>query len=148
MFISDMLDMDITREVAVLRKRQKQKSRKLEKSKLLEKKMAINSDLVKRGLTPIKEFWLTKDISRESDEFLTSMAWRAIRYQALKIHGRKCLCCGATPETGAVMHVDHIKPRMRYPELALDINNLQVLCHECNHGKGNWDESDFRKIKD
>ncbi len=79
-----------------------------------------------------------------SDDFLNSFEWRKLRLVALKKYGRKCLCCGATPETGAVMNVDHIKPRKFYPELALDINNLQVLCHECNHGKGNWDETDWR----
>ena len=42
------------------------------------------------------------------------------------------------------MHVDHIKPRLRYPELALDMNNLQVLCAICNHGKGGFDETDWR----
>ncbi len=43
------------------------------------------------------------------------------------------------------MHVDHIKPRRKYPELALSRSNLQVLCNLCNHGKGNWDETDWRE---
>ena len=47
--------------------------------------------------------------------------------------------------TGAVMNVDHIKPRRIYPDLALSLENLQVLCHECNHGKGNWDMTDWRE---
>ena len=42
------------------------------------------------------------------------------------------------------IHVDHIKPRKLFPHLALDVNNLQILCHECNHGKGNWDQTDWR----
>ncbi len=78
------------------------------------------------------------------DLFLFSYEWRKLRMQALKKHGAKCQCCGASPATGAVMNVDHIKPRKTHPELALDINNLQVLCHECNHGKGNWDMTDWR----
>lgn len=79
-----------------------------------------------------------------SREFLESFEWRQLRMKALIMHGRKCSCCGATPETGAVMNVDHIKPRKFFPGLALDIDNLQVLCHECNHGKGNWDQTDWR----
>jgi 5-methylcytosine-specific restriction endonuclease McrA len=64
--------------------------------------------------------------------------------EALKKYGPRCQCCGATPATGAVMNVDHIKPRKKWPSLALDVNNLQILCHECNHGKGNWDDTDWR----
>ena len=80
-----------------------------------------------------------------STEFLSTYEWRKVRMQALKKYGPVCQCCGATPATGAVMNVDHIKPRRLFPSLALDVNNLQVLCHECNHGKGNWDQTDWRK---
>lgn len=75
--------------------------------------------------------------------FLNSFEWRQLRFEALRIYGRQCQCCGASPATGAVMHVDHVKPRRKFPELALDINNLQVLCAECNHGKCN-EIADFR----
>jgi HNH endonuclease len=80
-----------------------------------------------------------------SKEFLQSFEWRKLRMEALKKYGGTCQCCGASPATGAVLNVDHIKPRKTYPELALDLCNLQVLCHECNHGKGNWDHTDWRK---
>jgi len=33
--------------------------------------------------------------------------------------------------------VDHIKPRSKYPELALARENLQILCRRCNSAKGN-----------
>lgn len=79
-----------------------------------------------------------------STSFLESFEWRRVRMMALKKYGAKCMCCGATPASGAVMNVDHIKPRKLFPELALDVNNLQILCHECNHGKGNWDQTDWR----
>ena len=81
---------------------------------------------------------------KSADDFLSSFEWRKLRMQALIKYGPKCMCCGATPATGAVMNVDHIKPRKTHPNLALDINNLQVLCGACNHGKGNWDQTDWR----
>lgn len=79
-----------------------------------------------------------------SKDFLSTYEWRKVRMEALKKYGPVCQCCGATPATGAVMNVDHVKPRKLFPHLALDVSNLQVLCHECNHGKGNWDQTDWR----
>ena len=77
-------------------------------------------------------------------EFLQSFEWRSLRMRALKLYGAKCQCCGATPASGAVMNVDHVKPRKTASHLALELSNLQILCHECNHGKGNWDKTDWR----
>jgi hypothetical protein len=85
-----------------------------------------------------------KRTKRAQPEFLETYEWRKVRMEALVKYGPKCMCCGATPATGAVIHVDHIKPRLTHPELALELDNLQILCHECNHGKGNWDTTDWR----
>ena len=87
-----------------------------------------------------------KQIAYMSDAFLGTYEWRQVRMKALKRDGAKCQCCGATPATGAVMNVDHIKPRKTHPHLALTLENLQVLCHECNHGKGNWDSTNWRNF--
>lgn len=84
------------------------------------------------------------DMSVTKDQFLKTYEWRRVRMIALKKYGAKCQCCGATPATGAVMNVDHIKPRKLFPQLALDPDNLQILCNDCNHGKGNWDITDWR----
>jgi hypothetical protein len=78
-----------------------------------------------------------------SAAFLASFEWKRLRVKAFEKYGRACLCCGATPATGAVLNVDHVKSRRRRPDLALDLNNLQVLCGDCNHGKGNED-TDYR----
>lgn len=75
------------------------------------------------------------------DEFLDSREWQEMRYRVLVQYGRKCMACGTTR---GEMHVDHIKPRSKYPELALEFTNLQVLCRGCNKGKGAWDETDWR----
>lgn len=83
-----------------------------------------------------------------TDAFLESYEWKVVRMQVLKRDGARCACCGSTPADGARMNVDHIKPRRRFPQLALDPTNLQVLCNTCNHGKGNWDMTDWRSNAD
>lgn len=113
------------------RKREAAKKKKLEKKerkkvRRLERVMAKGGDV-------------------NSKAFLESYEWRKLRMVILKKHGARCQCCGRSQLDGVTIHVDHIKPRRKYPELALDANNLQVLCHECNHGKGNWDETDWRE---
>ena len=77
-------------------------------------------------------------VKTASKGFYTSREWRELRYKALNKYGKRCSCCGATPET-AILHVDHIKPRSTHPDLELDIDNLQVLCEDCNLGKSNKD---------
>lgn len=81
--------------------------------------------------------------AKSSKEFFDSPEWQNLRYQALVIHGRKCLLCGASPPN-VILQVDHIKPRSTHPELALSISNLQVLCSDCNRGKSNRYLHDFR----
>ena len=111
-------------------------------------KKFLKNDPKIEGITPYqkKERPLKNKIWIEAncDDFLSSFQWRKLRMEAIKKYGAKCQCCGASPRDGAVINVDHIKPRRRYPELSLDINNLQVLCETCNHGKGSWDETDWR----
>ena len=52
------------------------------------------------------------------------------------------MCCGAI-EGEAHMTIDHIKPRSRYPTLALSPSNMQVLCRKCNEEKDGG-EMDYR----
>jgi 5-methylcytosine-specific restriction endonuclease McrA len=79
-------------------------------------------------------------------EFFLSGEWRIVRYKALKRSKGCCDCCGARGSAKTPLHVDHIKPRSRFPDLALELNNLQVLCEACNLGKLNWDTTDWRSI--
>ena len=77
-------------------------------------------------------------------EFYASFEWRRMRMEVFKLYERKCMCCGARPEDGVRIHVDHIRPLRFFWDLRLNIDNLQVLCEVCNHGKGNWDRTDWR----
>ena len=78
-------------------------------------------------------------------EFYWSDEWRTVRFTALRRNRGACELCGNGPSPGKPLHVDHIKPRSKYPKLALDPDNLQVLCIDCNLGKSNADETDWRK---
>lgn len=81
-----------------------------------------------------------------SPNFLDSREWKALRMAVLAQHGNACMCCGAKPNPGLgkFANVDHIKSRRKSPDLALCFDNLQVLCSDCNGGKLNWDETDWR----
>lgn len=84
--------------------------------------------------------------SKSAKSFYASWEWKKLRYEAIKMHGRKCQCCGWRPgdtEHGRLV-VDHVKPRSKYPKLQLSLSNLQVLCSDCNMGKSNVYEDDFR----
>lgn len=73
-------------------------------------------------------------------DFYNTQAWRELRYRVLLLQGGQCQCCGSRAD----VHIDHIKPRSKRPDLALEITNLQILCGDCNKGKGAWDQTDWR----
>ncbi len=82
-----------------------------------------------------------------ADAFYRSHRWRRLRIDALEGNRERygaltCECC-LTTRTGQ-WHVDHVQPRARYPELALEPTNLQVLCADCNLGKGTRYATDWR----
>lgn len=79
-------------------------------------------------------------------DFYASWEWKKARYEVIKKHGRRCQCCGWRPgdtDLGFLV-VDHIKPLALFPALALNLSNLQVLCNDCNMGKGRKHRDDFR----
>jgi hypothetical protein len=78
------------------------------------------------------------------DGFYESREWRQVRYLAIKANNGLCELCGRGKHDGVVLHVDHIEPRSKAPHLELDPDNLQVLCEDCNLGKGNRDAVDWR----
>ena len=83
--------------------------------------------------------------TKHSNLFYNSNEWKALRYKVLVAAMGKCECCGASSKSAAVLHVDHIKPRSKFPELALEFSNMQVLCEMCNIGKSNKDDTDWRE---
>jgi 5-methylcytosine-specific restriction endonuclease McrA len=87
----------------------------------------------------------TDFVKKKDADFYNSKAWKTLRYQALVNCGGACQCCGATASDGVKIHVDHIYPRSKHPKLELDLDNLQVACSDCNIGKDNWDDTNWRQ---
>jgi hypothetical protein len=85
----------------------------------------------------------SKSNSDKFKEFYASWEWKQLRYEFLKQQQRRCECCGATAADGTKIVVDHIKPIRRFWHLRLDITNLQLLCDDCNMGKGSHDYTDW-----
>jgi hypothetical protein len=77
------------------------------------------------------------NIKVTSIDFIRSPQWRELRQRAIAKYGSTCVKCGRVGSKRYPINIDHIKPRKYYPELALDINNLQPLCGGCNKRKGN-----------
>lgn len=80
------------------------------------------------------------------DQFYSGRQWLDLRYRVLRASKGCCALCKSRPTSDNPVHVDHIKPRSKYPDLELDITNLQVLCKSCNLGKSNTDETDWRWV--
>lgn len=80
---------------------------------------------------------VAENLRKNSDGFLCSNEWKTLRKQALDKYGMVCIKCGRDNSRMFPINVDHVKPRKFYPELSLDINNLQPLCGPCNKRKGN-----------
>lgn len=105
--------------------------------------------LVVAGYVDLSEI-IPKTRCEPRKDFYASWEWKAARYEALRVHGHRCQCCGWAPGDthGGRLVVDHIKPRSKFPELELDQANLQVLCNDCNMGKSNVHTDDFRATDD
>lgn len=83
----------------------------------------------------------------QSDKFLRSLEWKRLRVDAIEKYGNKCMMCGNSPPD-VVINVDHILPRKLRPDLAMTLSNLQILCADCNQGKGNRYVTNYTAITD
>ena len=71
---------------------------------------------------------------RVRERFYRSPEWRAIRAEVLA-ESDACDECGDHAN-----QVDHIRPRWKHPELALDRSNLRPICWPCNRRKAGKDD--------
>lgn len=94
-----------------------------------------------RGMEQAKHF----DEKNPPKSFYESNQWRRLRYEAIKRSDGGCTACRRSREKHNVaIHVDHIIPISHAPDLKLEIHNLQILCEDCNLGKGNYDSTNWK----
>jgi len=105
----------------------------MSKTKAKRKLRKIKRDSRKKPANPL--------LFARGDDFYLSTAWLSLRRRVLDTYGYKCMNCDVVD---AEMHVDHIKPRSRFPHLSLKFSNLQVLCRACNMEKSNRHSTDYR----
>lgn len=67
---------------------------------------------------------------------LPRVEWQALRLACFERDDYTCVECGATDD----LQADHIRPLSLYPELGLDLDNLQTLCSPCNKAKSDKDD--------
>ena len=97
-----------------------------------------------RTIRELEEVWQQPYHPNRKRDFFRSEAWAKARWIALERSGGRCRVCGRGSADGVKLNVDHIKPRMKYPHLALDQKNLAVLCGLCNWGKGTRDRWNYK----
>lgn len=82
----------------------------------------------------------------ERIKFYKSKAWQYIRYRVLERDNYECQECKRQgrvftdfhkPDKHKRLDIDHIKSLARYPELALEMQNLETLCVKCHNKKEN-----------
>jgi 5-methylcytosine-specific restriction endonuclease McrA len=69
-------------------------------------------------------------------DFYLTREWRSLRWRVLVASDGRCQMCGRGKVNGILIHVDHVISRHNRPDMELEFSNLQVLCEDCNIGKG------------
>lgn len=85
---------------------------------------------------------LKREYARRGARVYRDKRWPAVRLQAKRRDGWKCVKCGSRYR----LEVDHIQPVRDYPEGAFLLANLQTLCGPCHGRKTQVETGNYRKI--
>lgn len=84
---------------------------------------------------------------KEAEAFYNSKPWQIVRLKVKKRDNNLCVSCLRQHRLKRADVVDHIKPYEHFPELALDMDNLQCLCHRCHQAKTAEDKKRYAHLK-
>ena len=68
-------------------------------------------------------------------DFYVSSLWLHKRKEILRENKYQCKLCKQEGKYSRANHVHHIKHLRKFPELALEDNNLMPVCKECHENK-------------
>lgn len=134
------------KELMLRESRRKKQQEDIEKEsrkrlKILADKNANKKKMVKRSAQVAINYKTFPYSPGMGNNFYATREWRELRWKVLSTSTGQCSVCGRSKKShGVVLHVDHIKPRSRFPDLELVQSNMQVLCEACNLGKGAKDQ--------
>lgn len=87
--------------------------------------------------------------NKEIQKALSSKRWKSMRSYVIHRDGGHCQRCRI--KFGLIndeqLQVHHIKPRIEYPELMYEEENLITLCKTCNLQIGTAEKLDFIQVK-
>lgn len=91
----------------------------------------LKSSRNKKQIGPLNPNWKNGATSI-ADKFYNSKEWKTVRTEAFIRDNYTCVDCG---QVGHQLEANHIKPRSRFPELALVLDNIETLCKKCHDSK-------------
>ena len=96
-------------------------------------KKVYRKEDIETFLTRANQIDLEKEQRRSKIDYERSLMTSSLRYDILKRDHGRCVLCGASPEDGVKLHVDHIIPVSKGGKTTPE--NLRTLCDRCNIGK-------------
>jgi hypothetical protein len=100
------------------------------------------SESRQKAVRDVADAILRESIDQYQDEqleylrFYATREWRDMRSAIIRRDGRVCQMCHRNIALARNLTIDHVQPRSKYPERALDPSNLRVVCRRCNSEKG------------
>lgn len=110
---------------------------------------------VTRGLEPVslkqnKETWFKElkqqieikgKFSKVEDKYKNKYRQNDVKAALCDMYNRYCCYCEGDIALTGYAHIEHYKPKSKYPELCFEWNNLHQSCSKCNTNKNDkWDD--------
>jgi hypothetical protein len=119
-----------------------------EGERLISRKVRQQRNLLRKQARMISIFKEDGYSAEKAKDLYNSREWQRLRVKIIEEQNGECQMCGRSHKKhGIVIHVDHIIPLSIDWSKRFDESNLQLLCEDCNLGKGNRYSTDWRRIK-